>query len=66
MSTSFAFKLPEFLTESDGEIRVTGHRISLYDLLWEYNEGLTVEELTLRFPTLKRATLHKIIALLFG
>src|SRR5438045_911772 len=54
--------LPDFLQESDGEIRITGHRISLYDILWEYNQGHTIEELVLRFPTLKRSTLHKLIA----
>ena len=54
--------LPDFLEEVDGEIRVTGHRISLFDSLWEYNQGLTAEEMALRFPTLKRSTIHKVLA----
>ena len=62
MPAALQMKLPEFLNQADGEIRVAGHRISLYDVLWEYNQGRTVEELTLRFPTLRRSTLHKLIA----
>ena len=62
MPSTPSFRLPDFLHEQDGEIRIVGHRISLFDVLWEYNQGRTVEELTLRFPTLKRSTLHKLIA----
>lgn len=54
--------LPDFLTRVDGELRITGHRISLPDILFEYNRGLSAEELALRFPTLKLATIHKAIA----
>ncbi|HVX86086.1 MAG TPA: DUF433 domain-containing protein [Phycisphaerae bacterium] len=54
--------LPDFLTRVDGELRITGHRISLPEILWEYNEGRSAEELVLRFPTLKLATIHKAIA----
>ncbi len=54
--------LPDFLEAADGELRVTGHRLSLFDVLWEYNQGLAAEELALRFPTLKRSTIHKVLA----
>jgi uncharacterized protein (DUF433 family) len=62
MSNTLSIHLPDFLEEADGEIRVTGHRISLFDMLWEYNQGLTAEEMTLRLPTLKRSTIHKVLA----
>lgn len=62
MPAELHMPLPEFLAEAVGEIRIVGHRISLFDVLWEYNQGLSVEELALRFPTLKRATIHKLIA----
>src|SRR4051812_43662967 len=62
MSASLLLTLPEFLHESGGEICVVGHRITLFDVLWEYNRGMTIEELTIRFPTIKRSTLHKVIA----
>jgi uncharacterized protein (DUF433 family) len=54
--------LPDFLTCVDGELRITGHRVSLPDILGEYNQGRSPEELVLRFPTLKLATIHKAIA----
>lgn len=62
MPIRFPLPLPEFLADSDGQIRITGHRISLYDVLAEYNLGHTAEEIAVRFPTLKRATVHKLIA----
>ncbi len=54
--------LPEFLEETDGEVRVSGHRIGLYHVLREYNEGSDPAQIALRFPTLKLATVYKIIA----
>jgi hypothetical protein len=39
-------ELPDFLTPGPaGEIRVTGHRIDLYLLVFKYNEGWTAEML---------------------
>jgi uncharacterized protein (DUF433 family) len=44
--------LPEFLVDHpDGEIRLTGHRISLYDVISHHQEGETPERLHERFPT---------------
>lgn len=54
--------LPDFLNDADGEIRLTGHRISLYHLLHYYNEGYTAEMLLCEFPTLKLSHIHKTIA----
>ena len=61
MTGSFPIELPGFLEQADGEIRVTGHRISLYHVLTEFNAGQDAEEIALRFPTLKLATIYKII-----
>src|SRR5438105_15744654 len=55
--------LPEFLVEaSDGEIRVTGHRIGLVNLLHYYNEGYSPEMVVGQYPTLPLALVHKVIA----
>jgi uncharacterized protein (DUF433 family) len=54
-------RLPEFLDEQDGEIRLTGHRISLFHLLGVYNEGSSAEMLREQFPTLTMAQIHKVL-----
>jgi uncharacterized protein (DUF433 family) len=55
--------LPEFLIDHpDGEIRLTGHRISLRDVVYFYNEGYSPEMLVCQFPTLPLALVHKVIA----
>ncbi len=61
MSTLFP-PLPNFLHHADGEVRVVGHRISLYHLLTHYNAGESPESIALVFPTLKTSTIHKVIA----
>src|SRR5262245_20458500 len=53
--------LPEFLHEQDGEIRLVGHRIGLFHLLWFYNEGYSAEMLLEQFPTLSMAQIHKVL-----
>ena len=62
MKIPFAIKLPDFLNDVDDEIRIVGHRVSLYHVLKEFNLGHSAEEISFRFPTLKLATIHKIIA----
>ena len=62
MRITLATPLPDFLEVTDDEIRVVGHRISLFHILKEFNLGHSPEEISLRFPTLKLATIHKIIA----
>lgn len=54
--------LRDFLTDTDGWIHVTGHRIGLHDLVYHYNEGYAAEMLMGAFPTLPLATIHKVIA----
>ncbi len=54
--------LPEFLTRHEkGEIRVTGHRIDLCDLVSLYNEGNCTELILGFFPTLSLALIHKVV-----
>jgi uncharacterized protein (DUF433 family) len=54
--------LPDFLTESDGEIRFAGHRIGLEHLVDAYNEGDSAEMLASRYPTLSLSLVHRAIA----
>ncbi len=55
--------LPDFLIDSpDGEIRLTGHRISLYHVVDRYQEGYSAEMLAEHYPTLSLALIHKVIA----
>lgn len=56
-------KLPEHLTQDeDGNIRLTGHRIGLQDVVRFYNEGYSPEMLIGQFPTLTLPLVHKLIA----
>lgn len=55
-------ELPEFLVEADGEIRLTGHRIGLYHIVLDYNEGDSAEMLACRYPSLPLSLVHKVIA----
>jgi uncharacterized protein (DUF433 family) len=44
--------LPDFLIDHpDGEIRLTGHRISLYDVISFHQDGYTAEMLHEQFPS---------------
>lgn len=55
--------LPAFLTEwPDGEIMLTGHRISLYHVMSHQQEGYTADMLLERFPTLTRDHIEKVLA----
>jgi uncharacterized protein (DUF433 family) len=55
--------LPDFLVDHpDGEIRLTGSRIGLSDVVYYYNEGYSAEMLAEQFPTLSLALIHKVIA----
>lgn len=54
--------LPQFLDDRDGEVRVTGHRISLWQLLWYYHDGYSAEMLREQFPSLSMAEIHKVLA----
>jgi len=55
--------LPDFLMQApDGEIRLTGHRIGLFHIIYYYNEGFAPEMLVCQYPTLPLALVHKVIA----
>ena len=54
--------LPEFLTQADGEVRMTGHRVGLYHVVSLYDDGYSVEKIAAHFPTLPLALIHKVIA----
>lgn len=38
----------------DGVIRIKGHRINLEHVVYEYNQGMSMEELLERFPSLSK------------
>jgi uncharacterized protein (DUF433 family) len=55
-------QLPDFLEQrGDEEIYLQGHRITLEDVCFHYNEGCTAEMLRERFPTLPLVLVHKVI-----
>jgi uncharacterized protein (DUF433 family) len=54
--------LPDFLTNDDGHITLSDHRISLVDVIYFYRRGESPEMLHLRFPTISLSTLHRLIA----
>lgn len=56
--------LPDFLhLDSDGEIRLRGHRIRLIDVAARYDEGHSTEAIALeQYPDLPLALVHKTIA----
>jgi len=61
MPNPLPIKLPEFLHDADGEIRVVGHRISIFDVLHLYRDGYTAEMLAALYPTLSLAQIHYVI-----
>jgi uncharacterized protein (DUF433 family) len=55
--------LPDFLrSDQYGEIFLAGHRITLYHIIKDYQEGCSAETLTAAYPTLSPALVHKVIA----
>lgn len=56
-------KLPDCLTErSDGEIVLTGHRITLYHIVTDYNQGYSPEQLHEDYPTLTLEHINNVLA----
>lgn len=56
-------KLPEFLIDHrDGEIRLTGHRIALTDIIELYREGYSPEMMSLTYPTLSLPLVYNVVA----
>jgi uncharacterized protein (DUF433 family) len=55
--------LPDFLIDHpDGEIRLKGHRISLYDVISFHQEGESAEMLYERFPSVPLSLIHNVLA----
>ncbi len=55
--------LPDFLTrENTGEIRLTGHRIGLYHVVYYYNDGYSADMLIGQFSDVPLPLIHKLIA----
>jgi uncharacterized protein (DUF433 family) len=55
--------LPDFLRSDEyGEIFIAGHRITLYHLVKDYQEGSSPEALAAAHPTLSLPLVHKVIA----
>jgi uncharacterized protein (DUF433 family) len=57
-----AMDLPGYLQHSDGEIRLTGHRIGLFHVVDRYQEGYSPEMIGEEFATLPLALIHRVIA----
>ncbi len=56
-------ELPPFLTRrADGEVVVTGTRITLYHFAWHYNAGESAEALAADYASLRLPVVHKLIA----
>jgi uncharacterized protein (DUF433 family) len=54
--------LPEFLVDHpDGEIRLTGHRISLYNVISFYQEGYTPGMLHEEFPSVPLPLISQVL-----
>jgi uncharacterized protein (DUF433 family) len=55
--------LPGYLTRHEkGEIRLTGHRIDLYDVISRHQEGDSAEMIRDRYPTLDVDLVRDVIA----
>jgi uncharacterized protein (DUF433 family) len=56
-------QLPPFLTQGSlGEIRVTGHRIDLFHIIYYHNSGQSAAQLHEEFPTLSVELLEEVLA----
>lgn len=56
-------KLPDFLTEWPfGEIVLTGHRIGLYHIVYDFNQGCSPEQLHEEYPTLSLELINTVLA----
>jgi len=53
--------VPLTVTE-DGTIRITGSRVSLESLVWQYEQGGGAEQIHENFPSLKLADIYAVIS----
>ncbi|MDQ3010422.1 MAG: DUF433 domain-containing protein [Acidobacteriota bacterium] len=49
-------------TTEDGTIRIAGTRVSLDVVINKYKQGATAEQLAYKFPVLKLADIHAVLA----
>jgi uncharacterized protein (DUF433 family) len=54
--------LPDFLMHTDGEIRLTEHRIGLYTVVRMFREGNTAEQIAEELDSLGLALVYKTLA----
>jgi uncharacterized protein (DUF433 family) len=47
---------------ADGTIKISGSRVSLDSVIFNYRQGATAEEIAMRFPGLRLADIHSCIA----
>ena len=47
---------------ADGTIKISGSRVSLDSVIFNYRQGATAEEIAMRFPALRLADIHSCIA----
>lgn len=47
---------------ADGTIKISGTRVSLDSVIFNYRQGATAEEIAMRFPGLRLADIHSCIA----
>jgi len=56
-------RLPDFLTRDRyGEIRLKGHRIGLFHIVFFHNRGESAEAMVSRFPSLSPELVNEVIA----
>jgi uncharacterized protein (DUF433 family) len=53
--------LPDFLVEVSGDLRLAGYPVSLYHVVFCYNEGHSPKELHEEFPSVPQDLLHTVI-----
>jgi uncharacterized protein (DUF433 family) len=53
--------LPEFLEQADGEIRITGHRISLFRIIDTLFDGVSFDRLREMFPSVAPDRLREVV-----
>ena len=53
--------LPDFLVQVPGDIRLAGYPVSLYHVVFCYNQGHSPEELHEEFPSVPQDLLHTVI-----
>jgi uncharacterized protein (DUF433 family) len=58
----FQSRPPPLRAEPDGQVRITGTRVSLETVVAAFDAGVTVEEIVQRYPSLGPSAVHAVIA----